>query len=129
MTTEEFKMGIKTQRTGRTAKSKSISLSPDQRADVAAFEELTGMGLSEIFRRQVVPKLHAAVGLLQNAKDSGMELDRFRLHTEWVVGMSRKELKTLYSGRSRISRSRSTRRFTRALKSASLRRARATTSA
>ncbi len=45
MTMEEFKMGIKTQRIGRMAKTKSISLSPDQLADVMAFEELTGMEL------------------------------------------------------------------------------------
>jgi len=73
MTMEEFKMGIKTQRIGRMAKTKSISLSPDQLVDVMAFEELTGM-----------------------------ELDRSRLHTEWVVGMSREELKTLYSGPSEL---------------------------
>lgn len=97
MAMREFRTGIGTERAGRTAKTRGISLSPDQLVDVNAFEELTGLGLSEIFRRQLAPKLHAAVSLLESAKDSGMELDRSRLRTEWVVGMSREELKNLYS--------------------------------
>ncbi len=102
MTMQEFRTGTKTERTGRTAKTKGISLSPDQLADVNAFEELTGLGLSEIYRRQLAPKLHTAVTLLKSAKDSGMELDRSRLQTEWIVDMSREELKTLYSSPSEL---------------------------
>jgi hypothetical protein len=102
MTVQEFRRGTGAERAGRTAKTKGVSLSPDQLADINAFEELTGLGLSEIFRRQLAPKLHAAVSLLESAKDSGMELDRSRLRTEWVVGMSREELKTLYSSPSEL---------------------------
>ncbi len=100
MAIKELEVGA--ERAGRRAKTKGISLSPDQLADVNAFEELTGLGLSEIYRRQLAPKLRAAVSMLEDAIDSGMELNRSSLNTEWIVGMNREELKALYSSPSEL---------------------------
>ena len=95
-------IGPKVSSGGRTARTKGVSMLPDELADARAFEALTGMGLSEVFHRQLAPQLRAAVEILRDAKESGMELDRARLRDEWAPNMSKSAIASLYSRSSEL---------------------------
>jgi hypothetical protein len=95
-------MSTQTENKGRIARTKGLSMLPSELADVQALEELTGMGLSEIFHRQFAPQLHAAVMVLRDAKKSGLELDRARLRFEWVLSMSPIQIRAIYTRTSEL---------------------------
>jgi hypothetical protein len=89
--------------TGRTAKTKGVSLRPDELADVRVIEEATGMGLTEVYRRHLAPQIHAAAQLLGELRDAGMELDRARLRTEYDITITPAQLTEIYSAESTVA--------------------------
>jgi NOL1/NOP2/fmu family ribosome biogenesis protein len=95
-------MSAQTETKGRIARTKGLSMLPSELEEAQELEELTGMGLSEIFHRQFAPQLHAAVLVLRDAKESGMELNRARLRTEWVLGMSPIQIRDIYTRTSEL---------------------------
>lgn len=89
-------MAVQAGAKGRTARTKGISMLPNEFDDARAFEELTGIGLSEVFHRQLAPQLHAAVQVLRDAKEAGMELNRARLRDEWTLDMNHAQIHAVY---------------------------------
>jgi hypothetical protein len=87
---------------GRVARTKGVSMLPDELEDAATVERLTGVGFSEVYRRHFAPQMRAAAELLRQAQDSGMELDRARLRDAWAVRMSEAELAAVYGAESEL---------------------------
>lgn len=61
-------------RTGRKAQTRGVSLSPREAELVDAFARLTGLGLTEQVRQNVIRRLPAAVALLEDMQQAGMEI-------------------------------------------------------
>lgn len=89
---------------GRVARTKGVSLLPQEYADAATVEDLTGLGFSEVYRRFFAPQMRAAAELLRAAEESGMALDRRLLFDHWSPGMSAQELATIYTTPSQLVR-------------------------
>lgn len=88
--------------TGRVARTKGVSLLPDEFDDAATIEELTGIGFSEVYRRFFAPHMRAAADLLRAAQDAGMALDRRSLTDVWQVHMSADELTAVFTAESQV---------------------------
>lgn len=86
-----------TTRTGRTAKTKGVSMHPDELRDASTVEELTGIGFSEVYHRHFAPQMRVAAELLRQARADGVELDRDKVADLWTIHMSAQELKALYT--------------------------------
>lgn len=71
--------------------------------DAPTIEELTGVGFSPLADRHLGPRLHAAVQLLLDARDAGLQLDRPRLRTYWELTTAPSELSALYGEESTLS--------------------------
>lgn len=87
---------------GRVARTKGISLLPDEYGDAATVEEITGVGFSEIYRRCFAPQMKAAAALLIEMREAGVELDRASLREVWDVGITDDELRSLYTAQSEL---------------------------
>lgn len=87
---------------GRIARTKGVSMLPDELDDAATVERLTGVGFSEVYRRHFAPQMRAAAELLRQAQEAGVELDRTRLRDAWAVRMSETELAAVYAAESEL---------------------------
>lgn len=88
---------MSTTATGRRAQTKGVSMTPDELHDAKEFEELTGVGFSELYHRHLAPQVHAALALLRDARAAGMELDRARLRDRWDLQADPAQLTALYA--------------------------------
>lgn len=88
--------------TGRVARTKGISLLPDEYGDAATVEEITGVGFSEIYRRCFAPQMRAAAAVLLEAREAGVELNRAALRDVWDVSITGDQLKSLYTAQSEL---------------------------
>lgn len=88
---------------GRTARTKGVSMQPDELADVVTVEELTGVGLSELYHRHFAPQLKAAAELLRDADEAGIELNRAVLRERWDLQMAPRDLSVLYTAESELT--------------------------
>lgn len=59
-------------KSGRQARTRGVSLGPDEQALIERFRELSGMGLSDQVRQTLMPKLPAAIQLLEDMRAAGM---------------------------------------------------------
>lgn len=59
--------------TGRQARTKGVSVSPEEADLVTEFESLTGLGFTDQVRQSLFSKLPAAVALIRDMKAAGME--------------------------------------------------------
>lgn len=82
---------------GRVARTKGVSMLPEELEAVSAVEELTGLGFSELYHRHFAPQVQAAVEMLHEVQDAGVELNRATLRDTWVIHMSQEELAAVYS--------------------------------
>lgn len=57
---------------GRQARTRGVSLSPDEQGLTERFRELSGMGLSDQVRQTLVPKLPAAIQMLEDMRTAGL---------------------------------------------------------
>jgi hypothetical protein len=87
---------------GRVARTKGVSLFPEEFDDASTIEELTGVGFSEVYRRFFAPQMKAAAEMLRDAQEAGLELDRVTLRDVWHVRMSPAELASVYSANSSL---------------------------
>lgn len=88
--------------TGRVARTKGVSLLPEEFEDASTVEELTGVGFSEMYRRFFAPQIKAAADMLREAREAGVELDRAALRDLWHVRMTRDELAAIYTAESTL---------------------------
>jgi hypothetical protein len=56
----------------RQERTSGVSLTPDEQILVERFRELSGMGLSEQVRQTLLPKLPAAIQILEEMRRAGM---------------------------------------------------------
>lgn len=87
---------------GRVARTKGVSLLPQEYEDAATVEKLTGVGFSEVYRRHFAPQMKAAADLLREAQEAGMQLNRGVLRDTWDVHMTRDELASVYTSQSEL---------------------------
>jgi len=87
---------------GRTAKTKGVSLSPNELDDVKIIEELGGVGLSEVYHRHFAPQMHAAAQMLLSAREAGVQLNRHLILDGWDVSMTSGELAAIYEAPSTL---------------------------
>jgi hypothetical protein len=78
---EEARMPKKEE--GRQARTKGVSLSPEELELVQQYEELTGQGFTDQVRNSLLTKLPAAVAIVQDMLASGMTVGP--LPTDYVV--------------------------------------------
>jgi len=88
--------------TGRTARTKGVSMLPTELDDVSTVEELTGVGFSEVYHRHFAPQMKAAAELLREASESGMELNRGLLRDVWHVDLTQAQLRSIYTAESEV---------------------------
>jgi hypothetical protein len=87
---------------GRVARTKGVSMLPDELADAATVEQLTGVGFSEVYRRHFAPQMRAAAELLRQAEAAGLGLDRARWHDVWSVRVTDADLDAIYGADSEL---------------------------
>lgn len=81
---------------GRQARTRGVSVSPEEAELISAFEELTGLGFTDQVRQSLFSKLPAAVALLQEMRAAGMETGRLPIE-QVVYAESLDERQRLYS--------------------------------
>jgi hypothetical protein len=84
-----------TERSGRQARTRGVSMSPDEQALIERFRELSGMGFSEQVRQTLVPKLPAAIQLLEDMRAAGMTPGESPLVEQVVFAESDEERRAL----------------------------------
>jgi hypothetical protein len=82
--------------TGRTAQTRGVSLSPREAELVDAFAQLTGLGLTEQVRQNVIRRLPAAVALLEAMQQAGMDIGAPVVAERVVYAESDAERRALY---------------------------------
>ncbi|MEI6622194.1 MAG: hypothetical protein WCP28_09835 [Actinomycetes bacterium] len=95
-------MAARTDAGGRKARTKGVSLLPEELADVQTVENLSGVGLSEVYHRHFGPQMRAAAQLLLEAQAAGMELNRSLFTTVWATTISPASLQKLYAAESEL---------------------------
>lgn len=88
--------GAKPDRPGRQARTRGVSLNPDEQALVDEFQELTGLGFTEQVRQGVIARLPAANQLLRDMRAAGMSPSESPLAQQVVHEESEAERKALY---------------------------------
>lgn len=83
-------------KTGRKAQTRGVSLSPREAELVDAFAQLTGLGLTEQVRQNVIRRLPAAVAMLQDMKTAGMEIGALGIAERVVYAETDGERRGLY---------------------------------
>lgn len=68
---------------GRQARTKGVSLSPEELQLVQQYEDLTGLGFTDQVRNTLLAKLPAAVAIVQDMLAAGMTVGP--LPTDYVV--------------------------------------------
>lgn len=81
---------------GRKAQTRGVSLSPREAELVDAFAELTGLGLTEQVRHNVIRRLPAAVALLQDMQRAGMDLGAPVMAERVIYAESEADRRALY---------------------------------
>ncbi len=89
---------------GRTARTKGVSMLPDELEDAATVEELTGVGFTEVYRRHFAPQMKAAAELLLEVREAGVELNRAVLRDTWDIHMGAGEVAAIYTAPSEMTR-------------------------
>lgn len=87
---------------GRVARIKGVSSRPADCEDASTVEQLSGVGFSEVCRRYDASQMSPAAGLLREAREAGMELDRGVLRDTWDVRMTSVELTSVYAAESEL---------------------------
>lgn len=72
-TVSNHKIQMGNKNSGRRATTRGVSLSPREAALVDSFAALTGVGLTEQVRQTVLQRLPAAVAMLRDMQEAGME--------------------------------------------------------
>ena len=88
--------------TGRVARTKGVSMLPEEFEDASTVEELTGVGFSEVYRRFFAPQMKAAAEILRETQEAGVTLDRASLRDVWHLRMTREELAAIYTAESTL---------------------------
>src|SRR6266496_2200331 len=83
-------------KTGRKAQTRGVSLSPREAELVDAFAQLTGLGLTEQVRQNVIRRLPAAVAMLQDMQKAGMEIGAPVVAERVVYAETDSERRSLY---------------------------------
>ena len=83
-------------KTGRKAQTRGVSLSPREAELVDAFAQLTGLGLTEQVRQNVIRRLPAAVTMLQDMQKAGMEIGPLGIAERVVYAETDSERRGLY---------------------------------
>jgi hypothetical protein len=83
-------------KTGRRAQTRGVSLSPREAELVDAFANLTGLGLTEQVRQNVIRRLPAAVALLQDMEKAGMDIGAPTIRERIVYAEGDTERRGLY---------------------------------
>lgn len=65
-------------------------------------EELTGVGLSELFHLHLSPRIQAAASLLREMEDAGMTVDRHRLADLWETSLTPSQWRAVYAAESEL---------------------------
>jgi hypothetical protein len=81
---------------GRKAQTRGVSLSPREAELVDAFAELSGLGLTEQVRQNVIRRLPAAVALLRDMQAAGMDIGAPVLAERVVYAESESARRALY---------------------------------
>jgi hypothetical protein len=68
---------------GRQARTKGVSLSPEELELVQRYEELTGLGFTDQVRHTLLAKLPASVAIVEDMVEAGMTVGP--LPTDYVV--------------------------------------------
>ena len=88
----------------RVARTKGVSLLPAEFDDLSTVEEMTGVGLTEAYRRFLAPQMRAAADVLREAREAGMEMNRAVLRVSWDTAMSPEELSDVFRASSVLRR-------------------------
>ena len=80
---------------GRQARTRGVSLSPEEQALIESFRELSGMGLSDQVRQTLVPKLPAAIQLLEDMRSAALTPGESPLVEQVVYAESDEERRAL----------------------------------
>ena len=83
-------------KTGRKAQTRGVSLSPREAELVDAFAQLTGQGLTEQVRQNVIRRLPAALAMLQDMQKAGMEIAALGIAERVVYAETGSERRSLY---------------------------------
>lgn len=59
---------------GRQARTKGVSLSPEELQLVQRFEDLTGLGFTDQVRSSLLTKLPASIAIVEDMKEAGMTI-------------------------------------------------------
>jgi hypothetical protein len=68
---------------GRQARTKGVSLSPEELQLVQRYEELTGLGFTDQVRHTLLSKLPASIAIVEDMVEAGMTIGP--LPTEYVI--------------------------------------------
>jgi len=68
---------------GRQARTKGVSLSPEELQLVQRYEELTGLGFTDQVRHTLLSKLPASIAIVEDMLEAGMTIGA--LPTEYVL--------------------------------------------
>jgi len=83
-------------KTGRQAQTRGVSLSPREAELVDTFAGLTGWGLTEQVRHNVIRRLPAAIAMLEDMKQAGMDIDAPAVAERVVYVESADDRRALY---------------------------------
>ena len=81
---------------GRKAQTRGVSLSPREAELVDAFAGLSGLGLTEQVRQNVIRRLPAAVALLRDMQAAGMDIGAPAIAERVVYAESESGRRALY---------------------------------
>ncbi|HEY8775452.1 MAG TPA: hypothetical protein VIM23_04665 [Gaiellaceae bacterium] len=81
---------------GRQARTRGVSLAPDEATLTQEFEELTGLGFTDQVRQSLLAKLPAAVALLKDMREAGMEPGKPLVVDQVVYAETADERRELY---------------------------------
>lgn len=87
---------------GRTARTKGVSMLPEELEDARTLEALAGIGFSELYHHHLAPQVRVAASLLTEMKSAGVEINRARLRDEWQLSISPEALRELYVAESEL---------------------------
>jgi len=80
---------------GRQARTRGVSLGPDEQQLVERFRELSGMGLSDQVRHALLSRLPAAIQMLEDMRAAGMTPGEAPLSDQVIYAESEAERRAL----------------------------------
>ena len=81
---------------GRKARTKGVSLSPDEQGLVNRFEELTGVGFTDQVRQGLLQRLPSVIALLEDMVEAGMDVTGRPVADQVVFAETAEERRALY---------------------------------